>query len=367
MLNTRTATVLLTLGLLAGTAEADDPQPANTTDTTETTTHTAESKVFFEFDSDTLTDAARAELDIAAQWIATNKTGFILIEGHTDKVGSAEYNKGLGDRRARAAREYLRANGVPEERIKVLSYGEGLPNDETEDPSRINRRIVLYAVQKEPIVEQETKVVTKNVPFEVKVPVKEEVYVDRPVYVPVAPTPFDPLGLQVMVGGGLTHSLDDETNDVTDLGGSWDARVAYGNRNLVGFEAAYVGTAQDIDALGVDGNATLLGNGAEADVRLNILRSAPVNPYVFAGVGWTHYSITNTDVNTSSIDDSDEVLHIPAGVGVGIPLYRSMTLDLRGTVRGALDDEMFEGTTPDGDEAAGMENWTAGAQLGFEF
>lgn len=332
----------LALALTGRAAQADD---GKATDRTRTSAHVAESQIFFAFDSDELSPAALAELDQAVQWIEKNDTGLILIEGHTDKVGSPEYNKELGARRARATRDYLIAQGVPAARIRILSYGEGLPETETADPARSNRRIVLFAVQKEPIVRTETEVVEVG---------RDGVQRVR-----------DPLGIQLMLGGGVVNSFDEGTENFVELGATWDARVAFMNRNLIGFEAAYVGSVQQADALGLDDNASLLGNGVEGNVRLNLLRSAPVSPYVFAGLGWTHYDMTNTDVTTSLVDDSDDVFHIPAGLGVGFHLFRGVTLDLRGTLRAAFDDEMFDRATLE--DESGMENWATSAELGFEF
>lgn len=335
---------LAVLGLLGRVAWADDPKAA---DKTRVSPHVAESKVFFAFNSDELSDAGLAELDKAVQWIENNKVGLILIEGHTDKVGSPEYNKELAERRAQAAKAYLVAQGVPEARIRILAYGEGLPAQETEDEARANRRIVLFAVQKEPIVEQHTKVV------------REDFYHERT-------AERAPVGLQLMVGAGVMNQLDDETEELTELGGTWDARVAFFNHNLIGFEAAYVGSVQEVDALGLDDNAVLMGNGAEADLRINFVRHGMVRPYAFGGLGWTHYDLTNTDTANAAVEDNDDVLHIPAGAGVGFHLGRGVTLDVRGTLRAALEDEVFEPMSPEDDEM-GLENWSTSAQLGFEF
>jgi outer membrane protein OmpA-like peptidoglycan-associated protein len=131
-----------------------------------------ESRVFFEFDSAELGPQATAELDRAAESIKGSETGVILIEGHTDKVGDPNYNKQLAERRGQAAKAYLVEKGVPEARIKVVAYGEGLPVADTGAKERINRRIVLFALDK-PEVQTKTEVV------KVPEPIKEKVYVER--------------------------------------------------------------------------------------------------------------------------------------------------------------------------------------------
>jgi hypothetical protein len=315
-----------------------------------------ESKVFFDFNSAELTAEAQAELDTAAQGVKRETAGLILIEGHTDQVGDEDYNKQLAERRGQAAKAYLIERGVPESRIKVVTYGEGLPSTDTGAKERVNRRIVLFALQK-PIVEEKTQVVKERV----EVPVTEKVYVDR--IQTVSPTP---IGIQVMAGGGLMNQMDDETGDVTEIGLLWEARVAFLNRSLLGFEAAYIGSVQTVNALGLDDNAQLMGNGAEANLRLNVLGAGPIRPYLFGGVGWTHYDFTNTGTANAAVEDNDDVIHIPAGVGIGIHLPRGMTIDLRGTARAAFEEQTFQPMAAEDDEM-GLENWSASAQLGFEF
>ena len=51
----------------------------------------------------------------------------IVVEGHCDDRGSAEYNLGLGDRRASAAKDFLVQLGVPADRLKTISYGKERP------------------------------------------------------------------------------------------------------------------------------------------------------------------------------------------------------------------------------------------------
>jgi len=175
-----------------------------------------------------------------------------------------------------------------------------------------------------------------------------------------------PLGIQVMAGGGLINQIDKQTRGLTKVGPMWEARAAFFNRSFIGFEAAYIGSIQTVNVMGLDDNAQLLGNGAEADLRLNLLRNAVVRPYLFGGVGWTHYHITNTATTGAPIDDNDDVIHLPAGVGIGVRLPRGLTLDMRGTVRAAFEDQTFDPMAPEGRDM-GLENWSASAQLGFEF
>lgn len=85
---------------------------------------------FFGFDSSILSESAREALDRDAKTLREQSALEVTIEGHCDERGSSEYNMALGERRARAARDYLVASGVAYERIQIVSYGEEQPFDE---------------------------------------------------------------------------------------------------------------------------------------------------------------------------------------------------------------------------------------------
>lgn len=86
---------------------------------------------YFDYDKNDIRDDARAALtkdaDVLKQLFADNPGFSVLVEGHCDERGSAEYNLGLGDRRANAAKEFLQTLGVPADRLKTISYGKEQP------------------------------------------------------------------------------------------------------------------------------------------------------------------------------------------------------------------------------------------------
>lgn len=100
------------------------------------------SPIYFAFDSDALTSESQSVLRQMAEYLRARPEAGLTIEGHCDETGSNEYNLALGDRRANAARAYLRALGVEDRRIKTVSYGEEKPavagNDD--DAHAKNRR-----------------------------------------------------------------------------------------------------------------------------------------------------------------------------------------------------------------------------------
>ncbi len=84
-------------------------------------------RVFYAFDSSTLTAEARAILDRQAAWLGKYSSVKLAVEGHCDERGTREYNLALGERRATAVRNYLVAKGVAADRLSTISYGKERP------------------------------------------------------------------------------------------------------------------------------------------------------------------------------------------------------------------------------------------------
>ena len=103
--------------------------------------------VYFDFDSSAIKASERPKLQEAKKYLDDNPGFRLLLEGHCDWRGTAEYNLGLGDRRANAAKKYLQSIGVPADRIETLSKGslEAVPN--ADDATRAkDRRVNLIVV-----------------------------------------------------------------------------------------------------------------------------------------------------------------------------------------------------------------------------
>ncbi len=99
--------------------------------------------VFFDYDKYELKPDARDALTLDAQQLMANSQLRIVIEGHCDERGTNEYNLALGDRRARAAMDFLVRFGVAADRIETVSYGEERPFAPGHDESAWaqNRRV----------------------------------------------------------------------------------------------------------------------------------------------------------------------------------------------------------------------------------
>jgi len=99
--------------------------------------------VNFAFDSAHLDAAARNTLSAQAGWIKQFPEVRFRVYGHTDKVGSTAYNRGLGQRRADAVVHYLVSHGISRSRLEaVVSYGETQPLVVTDGREPRNRRTV---------------------------------------------------------------------------------------------------------------------------------------------------------------------------------------------------------------------------------
>ena len=105
----------------------------------------------FDYDKSTIRpDAIKAlqdDTNVIKTTLAKYPTEKITIEGHTDERGSAEYNLGLGDRRAEAAKDFLTNLGVSPSQLAIISYGKDRPvcTEQTEDCYQKNRRAHLVA------------------------------------------------------------------------------------------------------------------------------------------------------------------------------------------------------------------------------
>jgi peptidoglycan-associated lipoprotein len=106
--------------------------------------------IHFAFDKSDIRPADAKILDASAKWLASNPTQILLIEGHCDERGTDAYNLALGDRRAKAAMNYLVAQGVASDRITIVSFGEERPlcKDKNEACWSQNRRGMFLVKEK---------------------------------------------------------------------------------------------------------------------------------------------------------------------------------------------------------------------------
>lgn len=104
--------------------------------------------IHFDFDKYDITESAKPALKSVAASMIKNSNK-LLIEGHCDERGTNEYNLGLGDRRAKATKDFLAASGVSSTRIETISYGEEKPlcAEHTDECWTKNRRAHFVVIQ----------------------------------------------------------------------------------------------------------------------------------------------------------------------------------------------------------------------------
>lgn len=116
---------------------------------------TFDSSLAFQINSAELNASYKDDLKSAAAVFNNYNDTNILIEGHTDDSGSADYNMTLSQKRAKAVANYLIANGVDSSRITTKWYGEAQPKYPNDEANRAkNRRVELAIYANEEMVDK---------------------------------------------------------------------------------------------------------------------------------------------------------------------------------------------------------------------
>ena len=101
--------------------------------------------VYFDFDSYVVRKSDRGTLESHARWLRSNPQQSLMLQGHTDARGGAEYNLALGQKRAEAVRKGLEVMGVDQRRIEAVSYGkERLADTGSSDAAHQHNRRVEF-------------------------------------------------------------------------------------------------------------------------------------------------------------------------------------------------------------------------------
>jgi peptidoglycan-associated lipoprotein len=139
-------TASATISVTSPPPPPEPPGPAAPAASLDMRLNSAVQDAYFDYDKSDIRGDAQSVLqqDAAAlkSILADFPNATIIVEGHCDDRGSAEYNLGLGDRRASSAKDFLVQLGVPADRLKTISYGKERPQctDENESCWQKNRR-----------------------------------------------------------------------------------------------------------------------------------------------------------------------------------------------------------------------------------
>ncbi|MFD0913944.1 peptidoglycan-associated lipoprotein Pal [Methylophilus luteus] len=110
----------------------------------------AKRQIFFDYDSDAIRDEYRGLITHHAKYLVAHPQTKVVVQGNTDERGSHEYNLALGQRRAVAVKKALNLEGVNDQQIETVSYGEerAKQNCAEEDCFQHDRRVdVVYSAQ----------------------------------------------------------------------------------------------------------------------------------------------------------------------------------------------------------------------------
>ena len=84
-------------------------------------------RIYFGFNKYNISNDSAEILNLQAEWLKSDPSIKIIVEGHCDERGTREYNLALGERRANAVKNYLVKKGITANRIKTISYGKDKP------------------------------------------------------------------------------------------------------------------------------------------------------------------------------------------------------------------------------------------------
>jgi hypothetical protein len=330
--------------------------------------------VAFKTGSAELDQNARGALDGVSTWMKNDEKRTLHLEGFADTTGDSEANLVLSAKRAESVKNYLIEHGVKSSNVITVGRGE-----ETDHLPANGRAVTFLACQgapSGPAVAEETPApveTTPPPPAPEPAPMEETPAAVQPVTVVPAPSAV-PLylrgfGFAFMAGGAYQDFTNSTMRSATSPSGAWDARFIAGTNSIIGVEAAYIGSAANLQGLGVTGNQpALIANGLEGTARLNIpLRMGYhlVEPYGFAGIGYSHYTISNYNQNAqrlSSFTSTDEVMNVPVGGGVAYA-YKQFIVD----ARAGWTATYYQNLLANGNTSGTLDHWNVGGQVGFRF
>jgi hypothetical protein len=189
---------------------------------------------------------------------------------------------------------------------------------------------------------------------------------------PAEATDAPPQQWSVSAGLGVTDFTGRNAGDATDIGITYDVRVGYRLTPGLRVEGALFRSTQAIAALGLEADADIVGTGLEGVVRYDFLSVAAfdlggvqMSPFVFGGLGYQKFSLSDEGANTSDIAASDNTLVLPVGAGIG-GTRGALQLDARFTWRQTFDDQMFSARVG-GDIDSSLDQWSLTARAGLAF
>jgi len=333
--------------------------------------------VAFKTGSAELDQNARGALDGVATWMKADEKRTLHLEGFADTTGNSEANLILSAHRAEAVKTYLAEHGVDSSKVMTVGRGEEIDHLPANgravtflacQPARTGPSVAEEAppAPSPPVAEETAPPPAAAAPVEEVPPAPVQVIVPPP-----APRPYwaRGFGFALMAGGGYQDFTNSNMRSTTAGAGAWTARFIAGTNSIIGFEAAYLGSAGQFQGLNVTNNEPLLvSNGLEGTARLNIpirYGASLFEPYGYAGLGYSHYTVSNYNQNAqrlSSFTSTDDVMNFPVGGGFAYA-YKAFIIDARAGWTGTYYQNLLTGA----DTSGTLDHWNVGGQVGFTF
>jgi hypothetical protein len=328
--------------------------------------------------------AGRETLNQVATWVKEEDGRKVEVEAYADAGNETKNPTSLSDKRARAVENYLRGKGVDAERVAAYGRGDAVPAGlaAATDSSRLAvvttcepaptppaaaaapeptpAPVVQEAPPPPPPVEAMPSPGDTSPSSSMPPPAEEGVHASGE-----EPAPMSGIGMAVTAGGGVTGFVGSGARASADPGFTWDARLTLGTRTIIGLDLAYLGATQGLDIKGLDTDALLLSNGGEADLRLQVPKGI-ARPYLFGGIGWTHYKVTRTQLGGTGLAGGDTVGTVPFGIGLAIGRPNGIVFDLRATGRVTFDEQLLNGVAQT-QGSTNLNSWGVVARVGGEF
>lgn len=180
------------------------------------------------------------------------------------------------------------------------------------------------------------------------------------------PSWIDRLDPDVTVGVGWAGFAGRELRGLFDAGPAWQVRAGVGEWDAVRFEVVYSGSIQDATAMDASPNARLVGNGVHGQFRINVLPELPVEPFFFAGAGWSNYRVTGGTAGAAIRSTGrDNVIEVPIGIG-GAYRYGDFYFDVRAAFGAVAAAELVPSNDPDSSQRGeSMHRFGVRAYIGY--
>jgi opacity protein-like surface antigen len=179
---------------------------------------------------------------------------------------------------------------------------------------------------------------------------------------------FSPAQTSLTVGGGVSDYVGSTMRSTSRTGADWDARLLFGTRSPIAFEAGYTGTYNLLNGdrtTFTSGPAPyILQHSVDGALRINFIPWR-VEPYIFGGVGYNRVEVYNRFDNPSvgeRFRSGDNQLLVPAGGGLSVYATRHLTVDGRFTYRAVFNDDLLVD-----DPSARTDSYTVAARAGWAF